>query len=189
MRKCCIPLLLAAGCLPAQNWRLDSIAGLETHNATAEAATYGGRHALRLLDQTTPAPPAAPGHALAILSGSDFEDGSIEVDVAGKPRSGAFEGARGFIGIAFRLQDAGRFELFYIRPTNGRADDQLRRNHSTQYTSEPEFPWQQESPGVYESYTDLAPGEWTKLRIVVSGVRAQLFVNGASQPCLRLSTT
>jgi hypothetical protein len=27
----------------------------------------------------------------------------------------------------------------YIRPTNGRADDQVRRNHSTQYISMPEY--------------------------------------------------
>ena len=127
------------------------------------------------------------GSGLAAISESDFEDGTIEVDVAGLPREGAMQAARGFIGIAFRLQDATHYECFYIRPTNGRADDQLRRNHSTQYVGEPDFPWERlrkESPGVYESYTDLAAGEWTKVKIVVSGVRAQLFVNGAEQPCL-----
>jgi hypothetical protein len=70
---------------------------------------------------------------------------------------------------------------------NGRAEDQLQRNHSEQYVSHPEFPWnrlRQESPGVYESYVDLVPGEWTKVRIVVSGREARLFVHGADQPCL-----
>lgn len=90
--------------------------------------------------------------------------------------------------MAFRVQsDASRFELLYIRPTNGRANDQLRRNHSTQYVSFPDWPWERlrkESPGVYESYTDLVPGEWTHLRIVVDGVNASLSVSGASQPCL-----
>ena len=74
-----------------------------------------------------------------------------------------------------------------MRPTNGRASDQLRRNHSTQYISHPDFPWYQlrkEKPGVYESYTDLVPGIWTPIRIVVSGTQAQLYVNGAEQPCL-----
>jgi hypothetical protein len=37
---------------------------------------------------------------------------------------------------------------------------------------------------VYESYADLVPGEWTSVKVTVSGVRAQLFVNGAEQPCL-----
>jgi len=75
----------------------------------------------------------------------------------------------------------------YLRPTNGRADDQVRRNHSVQYTSEPEFPWprlRKETPEKYESYVDLAPGAWTELRISVSDRRARLFVNGAAQPCL-----
>jgi hypothetical protein len=37
---------------------------------------------------------------------------------------------------------------------------------------------------VYESYVDLEPGAWTKLRIEVSGVKARLYVNNAAQPCL-----
>jgi hypothetical protein len=75
----------------------------------------------------------------------------------------------------------------YLRPTNGRADDQLRRNHSTQYISYPDYPWyrlREESPAVYESYTDLVPGAWTPVKIVVSGQRAELYVNRAEQPCL-----
>jgi hypothetical protein len=36
-----------------------------------------------------------------------------------------------FVGIAFRLQeDLQTYDAFYVRPTNGRADDQERRNHS-----------------------------------------------------------
>jgi hypothetical protein len=98
------------------------------------------------------------------------------------------EAMRGFVGIAFRVQNYGAaFECFYLRPTNGRADDQLRRNHATQYVSHPDYPWyklREEHPGVYESYTDLVPGVWTPIKIVVSGVRAQLYVNNAEQPCL-----
>ena len=80
-----------------------------------------------------------------------------------------------------------KLELFYIRPTNARADDQLRRNHSAQYESFPDWPWnrlRQEAPGVYESYTDLETGAWTRLKIAVAGVKAKLYVNGAAQPCL-----
>ena len=95
---------------------------------------------------------------------------------------------RGFVGIAFRSQGQGKkFECFYVRFTNGRADDQLRRNHSVQYVSSPEFPWERlrkETPGVYESYADLAAGAWTKIKIVVAGTKARLYINGANQPCL-----
>src|SRR6266571_289488 len=116
-----------------------------------------------------------------------FRDGVIEVDLAGQPASAAFAGARGFIGIAFRVQDDGRYEYIYLRPTNGRADDQVRRNHSTQYSSYPDFDFarsRQEAPEKYESYVDLQPGVWTKYKIEVEGRTARLYVNGAEQPCL-----
>jgi hypothetical protein len=122
------------------------------------------------------------------VNGVEFKNGTIDVDLAGLPGSGSDQGARGFVGIAFRsAAHAETFECFYIRPTNGRADDQLRRNHSTQYVSPPQFPWQKlraENPGVYESYVDLETGVWTHLRVDVDGVRARLFVNGAPQPAL-----
>ncbi len=73
------------------------------------------------------------------------------------------------------------------RRTNARADDQLRRNRSVQYTSSPSFPWQrlrQESPGVYETYADMETGAWTHVKIEVAGTMARLYVNGATQPTL-----
>jgi hypothetical protein len=178
-------LLLAIATLSGQTYQLNSLSGLEPVNVKAETAAYKGRVAVRLVD--TPAT-AGGGHAMAILSASDFENGAIEVEVAGTPRTGATATARGFIGIAFRIQpDGSHFECFYIRPTNGRADDQLRRNHSTQYISNPDFPWErlrEENPGVYESYADMLPGVWTKIRIAVEGVHARLYVNDADQPSL-----
>ena len=95
--------------------------------------------------------------------------------------------ARGFVGIAFRLQDDRTYDAFYLRPTNGRAEDQERRNHSAQYISHPEWTWfrlRKETPSRYESYVDLVPGEWAKVRIEVRGDHARLFVNDAPQPTL-----
>jgi hypothetical protein len=103
-------------------------------------------------------------------------------------KPGAAEGARGFVGIAFRLQaDLKTYDAFYLRPTNGRADDQVRRNHSAQYISHPDWPWfrlRKETPEKYESYVDLVPGEWTKVRIEARGAQARLFVHGQAQPTL-----
>jgi hypothetical protein len=133
------------------------------------------------------APDAANAASYAIVKDAMFRDGTIEVDLAGQPAAGAGTGARGFIGIAFRLQADGRYEYIYLRPTNGRADDQVRRNHSTQYSAHPDFDFaraRQEAPEKYESYVDLQPGEWTKYRIEVEGAKARLYVNGAEQPCL-----
>ena len=162
---------------------LDSVSGLTLHGVQADAVEHRGQKAVRLQELNE-----VRNEAIAILNGVAFTDGVIEVEVAGAPRAGAPEGSRGFIGIAFRVRpDAARMECFYLRPTNGRADDQLRRNHSTQYVSSPEFPWERlrkERPGVYESYVDLAPGVWTRMRIVVNGVKARLHVHGADQPAL-----
>ena len=69
---------------------------------------------------------------LAVIQDLEFSSGVIEAEIAGEPGPGAAEGARGFVGIAFRMQkDAKTYDAFYLRPTNGRADDQVRRNHST----------------------------------------------------------
>lgn len=158
----------------------------EVVNGRAKVVEYRGRRAVALV-------PAAEtkgkdASMLAIFAGPEFKDGTIEIEVAGAPRADAPEDSRGFVGIAFRAGAHGEWsEIFYLRPTNGRANDQLRRNHSVQYVSEPDYPWsrlRQEAPGGYESYTDLESGAWTKMRIVVSGTTARLYVNGAGQPCL-----
>ena len=169
----------------ALSFPLDTLDRLELHDVDAAVVTYRGRRALRLVEREQQARQTDP---IAIVTGSHFSDGVIEFALAADRRPEADPGARGFAGIAFRTGPGGaRFECFYLRPTNGRADDQLRRNHATQYISFPDWPWQRlrtETPGVYESYTDLVPGEWTGVKVSVSGVRAQLFVNGAEQPCL-----
>jgi hypothetical protein len=156
---------------------------LELHNVKIESVTYRGKKALHAVE----ADPKANAETIAVLRGSKFRNGEIEADIAGMPGAGADAGARGFVGIAFRVQSETTYESFYLRPTNGRAMDQLRRNHSTQYISHPEFPWdrlRKENPGVYESYVDLVPGEWTHVRIVVDGTKAQLYVNRSAQPVL-----
>jgi hypothetical protein len=159
---------------------------LERVNVEAEAVPYRGRPAVRLVE----APGVSGGaETLAVVPGVRLLDGTIEIDLAGVPRAGTeASGARGFVGVAFRLQkDPLRYECFYLRPTNGRAEDQLRRNHSTQYISHPDHTWdrlRKENPGAYESYVDLVPGEWTRVRIVVSGKEARLFVHGAEEPSL-----
>ncbi len=156
---------------------------LEGKNVTIAQATFKGRSAIRVLA----APGAANASSYAVVKDASFRDGTIEVDVAGQPAAGAGEGARGFIGIAFRLQGDGTYEYIYLRPTNGRADDQVRRNHSTQYSSHPDFDFaksRQVAPEKYESYVDLEPGVWTKYKIEVDGGKARLYVHGAEQPCL-----
>ncbi len=158
----------------------------EVLNGHTELVTYRGVRAVKLVP--APETEGKDEDMMALLEGADFRDGTIQLEVAGAPRPGTPPDSRGFIGVSFRTGAHGEWsEVFYLRPTNGRSDDQLRRNHAVQYVSEPEFPWyrlREESPGVYESYADLEAGAWTSMRIEVTGTTARLYVNGATQPCL-----
>jgi len=152
------------------------------HNVKLESVDYLGKRAVKLTEEGA----VSNGEAYALVKGAVLHNGAIELELAGRPAAGAASGARGFVGLAFRLQ-GGQFEYIYLRPTNGRADDQVRRNHSTQYGSHPKFGFaelRKESPEKYESYVDLESGVWTRYRITVEGTKARLYVHGASQPCL-----
>ena len=189
---------LVTQALPAtsQEYPLESAKGLTLVDVQAAPATLDGRRGLRViiapeakarLAQATAGQPASP-EQLALIDGTDFTNGVIEAEIAGAPAPDAPPGARGFVGIAFRVKpDLRTYDAFYLRPTNGRADDQLRRNHSAQYISHPHWPWfrlREETPGKYESYVDLEAGKWIRIRIEVQGERARLFVHGQSQPTL-----
>src|SRR5262245_45807889 len=122
-------MILAATLAPRRTDRLPG------DNASIAQTNYTGRSAIQVIAM----PGAANAGSYAVIKDVLFREGTIEVDLAGQPAAGAGAEARGFIGIAFRLQGDGRYEYIYLRPTNGRADDQIRRNHSTQYSSHPDL--------------------------------------------------
>jgi len=172
----------------SQEIGLPTLDKFELHNVKAESVTYRGHAAIRITDVGAADVDDASG---LVIPGSSFQDGTIEVDLSGDTAPNAPEGARGFVGISFRVSsDRSHFERFYLRPKNGRSNDQLQRNHSAQYVSAPGFPWQKlrtESPGKYESYVDLVPGQWTHVKITVAGTTARLYVNGSDQPTLMVN--
>lgn len=180
-----LALAVCSGPLAAQapkHVALDSTAGLKLQNVSAVVETFQGKPGLKVTEGNP------EGEELVLVEGLEFANGTIEVEIAGAPAPGAAEGARGFVGIAFRVQpDLKTYDAFYLRPTNGRAEDQERRNHATQYISHPDWPWfrlRKETPSKYESYADILPDAWTKVRIEVRGDHARLFVNDATQPTL-----
>jgi hypothetical protein len=122
------------------------------------------------------------------IKGLQFRNGTIEVKVLSRLLKNAPEFARGFIGIAFRINDSNtKYESIYIRPTNGRAEDQVQRNHSIQYYSYPDYKFdrlRKESPERYESYADMGLNEWITLRLEVRDAQAKLFINKNKQPSL-----
>jgi hypothetical protein len=195
-------LTVAAVLLPGvafaqtRQYPLESATGLRLHNVAAEPASLAGKKGLRLTisRETLARIPSMTVdqqnqlEQLAVIDGVDFSSGVIEAEIAGSLAPDAGAAARGFVGIAFRVQkDMRTYDAFYLRPTNGRAEDQERRNHATQYISHPDWTWfrmRQETPSKYESYVDLVPGEWTRVRIEIRGDKARLFVHDQPHPVL-----
>jgi hypothetical protein len=107
----------------SQEIGLPTLDKFELHNVKAEAVTYRGHSAIRVTDVGAPEVDDASG---LIVPGSSFQDGTIEVDLSGDTVPDAPEGARGFVGISFRVSsDRSHFERFYLRPKNARMDDPM----------------------------------------------------------------
>ncbi len=181
-----ILLLFSSGFLYAQNTRFENY-DLHPSLVNMSIANLNGKKALRVSRDT--ATKGADMPTFVRLNNTDhFSNGTIEVKLLSRLLPNAGEYARGFIGLAFRInKDNRKFESIYIRPTNGRAEDQLRRNHSTQYFSYPDYPFdklRKEAEGKYESYADMGLNEWIKMKIVVKNAQAKLYLNDNPQPVL-----
>ena len=144
----------------------------------------------RTLDQTKANSPqavflnAAPDDGLAWITGVEFSEGTIELEIKGKNEQG-----RSFVGIAFHGQDNRVFDAVYLRPFNFQATEPERRSHSIQYISIPGHDWSElrkSYPGKYEFAITPAPDpdSWVKLKLVVNGKNVTAFVNGSDVPAL-----
>jgi len=178
MLACCGAVQAGSG---PQTITLSGIHDLVLVNVKADAVEYQGRKAVRLTNDTNK-------DGFALLRGSDFQDGTIEADIALKITTPPGVRMPGFVGIAFRARpDASRYELFYLRPGNSSSGDQAMRNHSVQYASPPDFDWynlRREWPWIYEAYADLKMEAWINVRVEVKGRSAKLYLNGSGNPSL-----
>jgi hypothetical protein len=165
-----------------KTFALQDATGLIPLKVKAEPVNYLGRKCVRITMD------GDDRDGLALLPGTDFEDGVIEADIALKVTVPQGIHYPGFLGIAFRVRpDASHYELYYVRPGNADAADQAMRNHAVQYSSEPDYGWyrlRREWPSVYESHADIAMETWISLRIEVAGRTAKLFLNGSPKPSL-----
>lgn len=122
------------------------------------------------------------------IKGVDFKNGVIEVKVLSRLLKNAPDFARGFIGIAFHINASNtKYESIYLRPVNARVEDQVRRNHSIQYYSYPDYKFdrlRKESPERYESYADMEMEKWITMTIEVKDTQAKLFLDNGRQPVL-----
>jgi hypothetical protein len=123
---------------------------------------------------------------LAWVDGTDFREGTIEVDVRGKD---VYQ--ESFLGVAFHAKNDTTYESVYIRPFNFRATDPARHQHAVQYMTVPEFDWprlREQFPEEFENPVNatLSPTDWVTLRIVVRRAKVQIFVGQVANVTLEV---
>lgn len=163
----------------------------EMYNVTAVLERFNGEEVIRVERDLKSFPfdlknlsKTVDGPTFIKVKGLDFVNGTIEVKVLSRIQDPSpFEMARGFIGVAFRINESiSSFEAIYLRPSLGRARNQFSRNHSIQYFSYPDFKFdtlRKSSPGMYETAAPIALNEWITMRIEINGQQVELFLNNA----------
>lgn len=160
--------------------------GAELRSVLAVPGLHAGREAL-LVRLTPEVAAGTPGvdyvdQPTFVLLPEELDRGAIEVDLAGALLEDAPEQARGFVGIAFHVDDDG-FEAVYLRPTNGLRErpPAPRDERAVQYFAYPDHPFdrlREEHPGGYEAAADIGAGSWHRLRVEVGEAEIAAFIDG-----------
>jgi hypothetical protein len=121
---------------------------------------------------------------VAYLTGVEFSNGAIEVEIRGKDVE-----QQSFIGVVFHGVDGKTYDAIYFRPFNFKTEDAARRMRAVQYVAHPTYTSQKlraEHPGKYEQAVDPAPApdDWFRARVVVASPKVSVFINDENQPCL-----
>jgi len=175
MSRAALAVLFAASSLAAQQ-RAVAPKDVQVFNRSVSSLSDGTRKGLRLS--------SSPGDGVAYLRGTEFGNGTIEVDIRGKDVQG-----QSFVGIAFHGVDSTTYDAIYFRPFNFRTPDSTRHRHAVQYISHPTYTWQKlraERPGSFEQPVSPAPdpNAWFHVRVVVASPKVSVFVGDAKQPSL-----
>jgi hypothetical protein len=126
------------------------------------------------------------GKGIAWVEGSDFTEGTIELEIRGKD---VFQ--QSFVGVAFHRRDDSTYEAVYVRPFNFRSTDPVRNMHAVQYIALPEYDWpklRQDFPEEFENPVDqsIDPTGWVRLRVVVTTRNIQIYVGQVTSPALEV---
>lgn len=155
-----LALALVANVASAQSiQRIPLDNGWELSGDASRIESYKGKRALRLRT------------GRAIRRDIAFQDGTIEFDMEVTPK-------RSFVYVHFRMQTDDEHEEIYFRPHKSQLPDAL------QYTPvwRGDSNWQLYHGAGRTAPFTFAHNQWTHVRLVVSGRRAALFLDGDDKP-------
>jgi hypothetical protein len=126
----------------------------------------------------------ADSQGLAWIKGVEFTEGTIEFDERGRDMQ-----QKSFVGFCFHGSDDSTYEAIYFRPFNFRSTDPVRKTHAVEYIAMPRYDWyklRDQFPGKYENAVSPVPdpNDWFHVKIVVTGEKVSVFVNGDPSPSL-----
>ncbi|MEB2774320.1 family 16 glycoside hydrolase [Algoriphagus sp. D3-2-R+10] len=118
------------------------------------------------------------------LTTSDFQNGTIEIDIKGRDLLG-----QSFVGLAFHGQSNEQYDAVYFRPFNFQSPE--RNSHSVQYISMPGYDWatlRESEPGKYENTITpvVDPTSWFHVRLEIQYPKINAFINGAKEASLSI---
>jgi hypothetical protein len=155
-------------------------------NTSVETAFLDGEKVLRVVKSEKI--DRADEDTFVRIVGSEFHNGTITVQMRSRLLPDAPEHARGFIGIAFRIQpNNAEFESYYVRPTNGRHPDPVRRSHGSQYFAYPGYTFsyfREHGITEFEAPCDIGLDEWITLKAEIRDGAAAFYVENMEQPTL-----
>ncbi len=109
-----------------------------------------------------------------VLNGLSFRNGTIEYDVMADSGMGA--------GFVFRRADEKNYEMFYLRPSPkcSEAPD------CVQYAPQTHDVLLWDMFPQYQGPAPLHQDGWNHVKLVVSGKRMNIYINGATEPTLKV---
>jgi hypothetical protein len=152
-------------------------------NATPKVVNVEGRQAVRLKAKGDSADGII---GLAVVNGSEFTTGTIEIDLKGKNVR-----QESFLGVAFNVVGEKTFEAVYFRPFNFKAEGEFK-GRAVQYVSWPVNTWEnlrEKHPGIFEAPIKPVPNPdgWFHARIEVGEKQVRVFVEQAKEPTLTVN--
>lgn len=173
-----VGIVLFSGCSPGETVNEFGNGAWKFRVVNRKATRIEERNGVRLS--------SGSGNAVAWIEGTNFQSGTIELDVRGRESLG-----QTFVGVAFHRKDDNTYEAVYLRPFNFRASDPVRRQHAVQYIMLPPFDYDRlrtDFPEEFENPVDqsIVPTDWVKLRVGVNGGRVQVHVGLVTEATLEV---